>query len=136
MIMTDQYEIDPGQLIERDARFPVSFGTSPSHWTRPFRPDRIRQNIKTLRLNQHRRMIDKCDRHLIALQRVMEIQRRGILHPFWPFLKPHGEQHLESGEEPMALGIAGIEEFCAIVMIGLFKHGKALNHGRIWPVKL
>src|SRR6185437_12662166 len=67
MIVADQHEIDARQILLPDSWNSAAARAQPGKGAGSFRPDWVRQNIRTVLLDEYSRMVHKCDAQLAAL---------------------------------------------------------------------
>ena len=80
MIMADEDDVDPRQIIKPDAGIPSPPWTDSGQRTRPLGPDWIRQDVEAVLLQQDGRMIDERDSELISYHVGRRNRLRDIRH--------------------------------------------------------
>ena len=110
MIVADQHDVDAGKILPSHARFAPAPRTDPGERTRPFRPDRIGQNVGTRLLEQHGGMVDQRDPQLVAFHAGRRFGWLDVGNETRRWLRPAGELPSQDVEKAARLGASGLKK--------------------------
>src|SRR5688500_19849294 len=76
MIVADEDEVDPGQVLAADPRCPHPLWADEGERRGALGPDRVGEDVDALRLNEDRGVADPGDEHLLAVDPARRHRRR------------------------------------------------------------
>ncbi len=114
VIVAEQYDIDRRQILPPNPRRAQSSRTGPRNGACSLRPDRVRQDVHAVLLQQHRRVIDERDAQLRAFHPGGRSRGNNIVHEAARWFAPARQLPLDYIAETSRLRRFRIEESLAV----------------------